>query len=584
MAGSKVFVAAGAVVALLQFGVVARPAAAQQSPTPVPLGGIVPQGGTPVPLLAPTAPRQVGPGFSAQPPVQSLPAQGSVSVATVVFEGATAFPASRLAAIAGVLTGPAVSVSALEEARSAIVSLYREQGYAFVTVDAVLGTHGALRFRVAEGFINEVRLDGDIGPAGTQVLRFLNRLLNVQPLDIGMLERQLLLAQDIPGISLRTVLRPSGTAPGALSLVAQVSRQPVSGYVTADNRGPKFAGPQQALGVVQFNSFTGFGERTELALFYGRDNTQLFGQASYQTFLNSSGTQLRLYAGHGRARPSGPLSSIGYEGTTTVAGVSVSHPIIRRRSQTLNITAAFDAIENEITLDNIGGQSQRLSRDSVRVARVSADWTVFDLLLGDNRPATNVVMARLSQGVDGLGASDDNAPDASRLGARSAFTKINAEATRNQSLFAPWQDALVAIQVTIAGQWSDDVLPLVEKFYLGGARLGRGYYAGEVTGDKAIAGSVELQLSTVNEVPLFGISLRLQPTYYLFYDQGQTFQNLSTDRNQRLSSAGIGVRAQINERVEAQLEGVHRLTLQPGGSGAPELAEDAVYWRILTRF
>lgn len=541
---------------------------------------LVPPGGTPIPQLAPPSLPRVGPGLA--PPGPARPAEdvaGAVAIRDVTFLGATAFSPAELAAASGALTGPAVPIAAIENARAAIVTMYRERGFAFVTADATVGPDGTLRFQIAEGFISEVRLDGDVGPAGTQVLRFLNRLVNVQPLDIATMERQLLLAQDIPGLTVRTVLRPAGTAPGALSLVAQVSRRAVTGYITADNRGPRFSGPEQALAAVQFNSFTSLGEQTELALFYGRAATQVFGQASWRGYIGGSGLQVRLYAGHGTSNPSGVLRSLGYEGSSTVAGASLTYPLIRRRSQTLNLVGAFDTIDSEIWVDGSGGGRARLSRDSLRILRAGADWTTFDLLAGEMRPATNFMSLRLSQGVGGaLGQ------DASRLGARGDFTKINGEATRTQALFAPWSGATVALQGTVAGQWSNDILPLAEKFYLGGNRLGRGFYSGEVTGDSAIAVSGELQLLTTHEFDAWGLGLRLAPTYYLFTDAGWTFENQAADPDRRLHSFGLGVRMQVNERFEAQLEGVHRVTRQPQGGHVRPLRADGLFWRVLARF
>ncbi|WP_458096271.1 ShlB/FhaC/HecB family hemolysin secretion/activation protein [Roseomonas sp. WA12] len=559
----------------------AQPVSSQSIP-----GVVVPPGGTPIPQIAPAAPPEVGPGTRVGPVVPAPVASGAGSVAIrgVVFEGATAFPAERLAAATGPLTGPAIPVSALEAARTAIVSLYREAGYPFVTADAVVGADGVLRFRVTEGYVNEVRLEGDVGPAGTQVLRFLNRLVDLRPLDIATMERQLLLAQDMPGISIRTVLRPAGTEPGALSLVAQVSRRAVTGYVTADNRGSHFTGPAQFLGAAQLNSFTEFGERTELALFYADGDTQLFGQVSTEAFIGGSGLRVRLYAGRGRATPSGALSALGYRGETTVGGVAVSYPLIRSRSQSLNIVGNFDAIESEIDVDGPNGRRVRFSEDSLRVVRLGGDWAVFDLLAGDARPASNFFTLRVSQGIDGLGAQSGDGPDPSRAGARADFTKISGEATRTQALFALGPQTVLSLQGTLAGQWTNDVLPPSEKFYLGGNRLGRGYYTGEVTGDRAIAVSAELQLSTSFETAALGFPLRLDPTAYAFYDHGRTFENLSSDPDRRLSSVGLGVRMAINERFEAQLEGVHRLTRRPGGSNLPAQKEDALFWRVLARF
>ena len=74
------------------------------------------------------------------------------------------------------LVGPAVPLPQIDAARQAILQRYRSDGYVLTTVSASLDANGTLRFVVTEGRIASVKLDGDIGPAGTQVLRFLNRL------------------------------------------------------------------------------------------------------------------------------------------------------------------------------------------------------------------------------------------------------------------------------------------------------------------------------------------------------------------------------------------------------------------------
>ena len=105
----------------------------------------------------------------------------------------------RLAPLIAGLPGRAVPVARIEEARAAILSLYRGDGYALTTVTAIVDPAGDVRFSVVEGRIAEVQLDGDIGPAGVQVLRFLRRLTEQRPISNDALERWLLLAQDVPG-------------------------------------------------------------------------------------------------------------------------------------------------------------------------------------------------------------------------------------------------------------------------------------------------------------------------------------------------------------------------------------------------
>lgn len=551
-----------------------------------PAGAVIPPQGTRVPELAPQSQPRVGPGTptGGAPAISQDPAlAATVNIRSVAFEGATAFPAARLEAAAGPLTGPATPLRRVEEARAAILGLYRDAGYVFTAVDAVVERDGRLRLVVSEAEIVEVRLDGDIGPAGTQILRFLEHLRGVRPIDVATLERWLLLAEDAPGVTVRAVLRPAGTTPGALSLVAQVARQGVSGYVTADNRAYRLTGTQEGLAAVQFNSFTSLAERTELQLYYANGRTSVFGQASTEFFIGGSGTRMRLYAGTGESTPSSPLRDIGYQGSTSVAGLSVAYPLIRRRQQSLTLAAAFDIIETEIKLEGgiLGDQS--LSQDSLRVLRVGGEWAAFDQILGDDRSAVNVFSLRLHQGLSGLGASASGSPELSRAGAQTDFTKVTFEISRTQRLFSPGAGSTLSLMGIFAGQWSNDVLPQAEKFYLGGARLGRGYYAGQVTGDNALAATIELQLAVPYEPTLFGRSIRMDPVFYGFYDWGETWENQSIDPNRRISSTGIGARFNVTQNAEFQFEGVRRFNTQPNGAAGEDLKADAFFWRLLFR-
>ncbi|MGC8468592.1 MAG: POTRA domain-containing protein, partial [Acetobacteraceae bacterium] len=225
--------------------------------------------GNPIPRVAPRAAPSVSPGLQGLPatppggPVPNVP----VDVASASVEGATAFTSARLARITAGLVGPAVPLPRIAAARLAILDLYRRHGYVLTAVSATLDAAHHLHFIVTEGRVVAVKLSGNIGPAGTQVLRFLHHLTEVRPITSAALERWLLLAQDIPGISIRAVLQPSTTEPGALTLIAQVHRSPVSGLITADNRAFQNTGPDEGLAVFDLNSFTSLGEKTEISLY-----------------------------------------------------------------------------------------------------------------------------------------------------------------------------------------------------------------------------------------------------------------------------------------------------------------------------
>ena len=508
-------------------------------------------------------------------------------VRSVSIAGATAFPDARLTALTSGLIGPSVPVGRIEAARAALLNLYRGQGFVLTTVSASVSPGGDLRFNIIEGRIAEVKLDGDIGPAGVQVLRFLNHLTEHQPIDNATLERWLLLAQDVPGVTLHAVLQPSAEDPGALTLVAQVQRQAVNGLLTVDNRAFRQTGPEEGLAIIDLNSFTQLGERTELSVYHTNGSTQNFGQASTEVFVGASGLKVRLYGGYGKAEPSDPLREIGYQGFTTTFGLAASYPVIRSRQQTLNVIANLDAVETEIrTESGPQGQEIRASRDSLRIARVGAEYAIEDLLAGDARPAVNFASIRLSRGLPFLGGTGNGNATPGRQNERVDFTKVAVELSRTQTLFVPWSGSSVALKTRVLGQGSGDVLPPSEKFFLGGSEIDRGFYSGEVTGDNAFAWSFELQLNTGLDLTVFNYPVPITAQFYAFYDRGETWENQRIDPNTRLSSEGIGGRFNITRFTEFDVEGVIRNTRVPVGTQGivKPLKADALYWRVLTRF
>jgi hemolysin activation/secretion protein len=540
--------------------------------------------GSPLPRIAP-APRPAVGGPAVAPAAPSI-SRGNpddvfqVSGGTV--EGSTVYPPDSWTALTDRVRGR-ITRAQVEALRQEILGRYRADGYLLTGVTLADGGAGRVRFVVTEGHIAEVKLDGDIGPAGTQVLRFLNRLIETRPIDTATLERALLLAQDVPGVSLRAVLRPSAEVPGALTLIAQVQRAPWGATFVADNRGAPFTGPEGALLAIDANSFSEFGERTTVSLFRTFNATQTFGQIATEAFVGSSGLKIRLFGGSGTADPSGALRANRYHGVTTNVGLTASYPVIRARQQSLGIFGTMELLDSEIFT---GSPARQASRDNLRILRAGAEYARQDTWLGAERSAISTAAVRVSRGLDALGASPSNPVNVGRQNQVVEFTKVNLELSRTQTLFQPWEGASVALQATIAAQFSQDILPSAEKFYLGGARINRGYFAGEVTGDKAWATALELQLNTTLSLDLLGTPLEIGTTFYSFYDWGEIVENQKTDPNRRLHSFGAGTRLRLTTNVSLDLEWAHRVVRRPLGAQAntSPLRGDAFYWRLITRF
>lgn len=543
--------------------------------------------------VGPSAAPDLSPRVQPPPPeAQRGPGETrEVAVSTAVVQGNTALDIMAFRAVLAPIEGRTVTLARIEETRLAVLGLYRRAGYPFVSVAAALvpGPDGRaeVRFAITEGYVAEVRLEGNIGPAGTQVLRFLERVKAARPVSTAAVERALLLASDVPGVTVRGVLQPIQGEPGALRLVAQLSRSAVSGFFTFDNRAYQLTGPWQAVLIAGLNSFTEYGERTEVSLFGAEQASQWFTQASVETFIGGSGLRVRVYAGMGNTLPTGQLAEIGYEAENRLAGIVATYPIIRSRPANLYAIAQFDIFDSDI-FTGVGTSSGRnvAGRDRIRTARGGFDGQALDTLLPFLPPATNQGNVRVHQGLAVWDATAANDPEATRIGSEFDFTKYTGDYQRVQPIWSPFEGAMFNFQAYVTGQWSSNILPNAEKYYLGGSRLGRGFYSGQVTGDWGYGYALELQLDIAYEIPAQPAlgNNRGWSQFYVFRDVGWAYQNLVTDADRRLSSWGGGVRTVIADTVQFDLELARRITTQPDGQFSEPLRATQLYFRTLIRF
>ena len=567
----------------------------QLPPTNSPIERLTPR------QLPPVSPGSMNLGRTDDSEVPNIP----INVRQVDLRGADLFGAELRPGLQG-LRGPATSLEDLNKARQGILMYYRTRGYPLVAVSLdVDRANGFVTYHVTEGRIVDVKLEGDIGPAGQMVLRVLRHLTEKPVIDAETLERYLLLAQDVPGISISTVLNPSATDPGALTLIAQVGRAGIkipgvpygsmSGQASLDNRAFDLTGPIEFLGILDVNALTAWGDKTEFSYYHTFPNSQNFGQISSEFYLNGNGLKFKIYGGAGANYPTGSLAALNYQGFTDIFGTQLSWAWIRTRQRSLSVYASLDALESTI---NTGNPRAQASADEIRALRFGEDFTQWDNWLGalidklrhggsqpTNMPATNIFSTRLSQGLEFLGGFHGTAlpPSTARQGEQHNFTVIRFEVSRTQTLFVPWEGASVALMSLVTGQWTPSVLPPAEQFYLGGSRFTRGFYSGQVPGDKALAVTTELQLNSTIDLSWAGSRADVASQFYLFYDWGEVWQNQAADFAARLASAGGGVRLQLTSYVELDFEALGRFTKHPPPSTG-DMNGIGLYWRVVGRF
>jgi len=534
-------------------------------------------------VTPPPTPEVLAPVLPATPPPEEIPSGPPVRVDDVRVEGVTVYDPATLRPLYADLIGATVPREKLLAAVEALQTRYREDGYILTTVHGAAERRGGgliFVIRATEGYISDVKLDGDIGDAGKLALAMLEHLTSIRPVNNADLERYLLLANDIPGVSAQAVLRRVSPEPGAVELVAKVARTPFAAQFQFDNRGSPEVGPYEALLTAQSNAFTSVGEQIQGTFFNTFNREQLFGQVDVSGFLNSEGLKLRGYAGRGNTQPGGALTGTGFNADLQIAGVGLSYPVIRTRRLNLSVDGSFDAYDGVIDTFAAAGM---LSDTHLRILRLGGALDFQDAVVA-GLPAANSIILKVSQGLPAFGASSNNQALPARVGERNNFSKVTGEMTRVQNLIAIG-DAQTAIKASVGGQFTDDILPPSEQYLLGGTRFGRGFFAGEVAGDRALGATVELQLNTgFDNLSPLSPDHRLNVQFYNFFDYGRTYNLIPGSIDQTIDSIGIGARSDVTPWMFVELEGLHRFTTHPDGANAPKLANEAIFTRIVLRY
>ena len=504
----------------------------------------------------------------------------------VLIEGATAYPESAFLPLYEELLGTEVSLADVYRLAGKISAMYRGDGYILsrAVVPAQRIRDGLVRIAVLEGFINEVIIEGDISGRESLLKSYAAKISAERPLSADTLERYLLLADDLPGVTAKAVLTPSVGAPGASDLVLFVDQKPFDQAYSFDNRGSRFVGPFTATVSYKFNNMMGLYEQTTFRGIFATQPEELrFFQLSHQETIGSEGTRMLVAYNFTRSRPGftfvQPLTNV--ESSSQELTISVKHPMIRSRSRNLSVKGEFIWRK---TITDLAFTP--LFDDRLRIIRGSAAYDFVDQFRG-----INLIEIEVSQGLDIFNASESGSADGvdadiSRVNGKSDFFKITADASRLQRLYPG-----VSLLASATGQFSGSQLLSSEEFGFGGSIFGRAFDSSEFTGDHGAAGKLELQYGrTAESVPfLRGLPIK-DFQLYTFFDYGIAWRidpvaNAVVDGKhaQTGSSAGVGVRFNLSDNVSGFMELDKPLTRDVGARGT-DGEEPRAFFALAARF
>lgn len=454
----------------------------------------------------------------------------------VVVEGATIYDRAALAASYESRLGQEVSLADIHAIAGNLTARYRNDGYLLsqVIVPAQTVDAGVIRLRAIEGSVADVRIEG-VSPTPDLVQALAEKIRAARPLSIAILERYLLLMNDLPGLQAKATLMASKTQAGAAELLIQASERRTAGGIRFDNRGGRAMGPNRLNGDVDLNNLLGPSDRTGVRLVTtgNRELDYLF--LSHEQYAGSEGGKLGLNYQVTRARPQGTVTApLNLETSGASMALAYSYPMQRSRNENLYLRGSLSAHNGQSEILGAVG-----TRDRIRALRVGATYDRLDAWRG-----INVVDVEYGHGLNTLGASAHDDPLLSRTNGRPDFRKLSWYAGRLQSLVEGW-----SLLAAMSGQHAFTNLLAPELYSFGGTQFGRGYDPSELVGDHGAA--FKLELRHKGRIPG-----TVSATAYGYYDEGSVRQRTPAGLAARetAASAGLGLRATLDRQVSVFVE------------------------------
>lgn len=507
---------------------------------------------------APKFPEQSPEAIAIPPSEEKVPSAQTDQVRFVVsrieIKGAREYAEAELSGLYKGFLNQEISLTDIYKVSDAITAKYRNDGFILsrAVVPAQRIKDGTVRIRVIEGYVNQVIIEEKIKHPTRLLEEYGEKIRLSRPLKADVLERYLLLANDLPGIKARAIFSPTEKRTGAADLTIVVEKDSLESFSLVDNRGSRFVGPNQIQAGFAVNGSLGLSHRTQIRAITTSQGSELqLFELEHSLQVNDKGTSAVVAIRNTESEPGFQLEVLDINTDSISSDVTFAHPFLRSRTQNLIGRLGFSYRNSES--DILGTP---LSEDRLRSLRFGFSYDYVN-----DKGSVTFLDAELSQGLNILNARESGELNLSRKDGVSDYTKLSVEALRLERLSRNW-----SMLFGIKAQYSANPLLVAEQFSLGGTDYGRAYDPSELVGDNGKALKIEVQY---NNRGLFS-SLPLSLQIYSYYDLGsvkdrETLNTLA--RSGSMSSAGIGTRFEYTEWLSGSVEYSKPLTRDVAAEG-----------------
>ncbi|MEC7799829.1 MAG: ShlB/FhaC/HecB family hemolysin secretion/activation protein [Verrucomicrobiota bacterium] len=450
--------------------------------------------------------------------------EDAVLVRSWEIEGVSLFKIQEIQHLLKPYSETKISFSKLREARLKIEKYYEDKGFlAKVIIPPQDVTEGVVQLEVLEARIGEIRIerDGSSLVDNHKILSVVRGgLAEGEFYKSNALNRGLLLADDLPGVSLTGFLQ-EGSKPGFVDLSLKTLKEDkATAEFSLDNANARALGSERLVFSGSLISPLRQAEIFSVKSLYSQGS--FFRSLSFLFPFGGEGFKLRCNVSRLDYNViSSEFKSLNISGVVDGREIEVSYPIIRTNKSNLNLSLSAD---NRSYLTKVS--DTKVKDSTINSFKTELSGNFFDKIGNGGANSANL---SISMGeIDGFGVIPS---------LKGEYRIYNYGFTRQQALTEK-----LSIFGSIRGQLTDglasgtgqeDYLDSAENFSLGGLYGVRAYPSGEATGAQGQLVSMELRY-------LLNANLMLKP----HYDWGKVSkrnQSSGGPKEYEISGSGIGL-------------------------------------------
>lgn len=458
------------------------------------------------------------------PPISYKPVQSDVKVMirSIQITGAKTIPETVLHALVSDVIGHDLSLTQLDDVALRITRHYRKSGYllarAYLPAQEI--RDGVVRIAVLEGQLGKISINNRSRLAESTVTGHLDKIQAGQAITGDGLERELLLLSDLPGIEVRSTLKP-GASVGTTDLDLQLAdKSRYTGGLVLDNFGNSYSGEWRIGGNFTAGNLTSLGDTLSLRV-TGSEGLA-YGRLAWQVPVGSTGTQAGVAGSAMWYKLGKDFSSLDAHGTAAIGSFYLLHPFLRSRTNNLNGQLLYDYKQLDDDIDSTNTSTGK----TINLITLGLSGNFSDGFIGGGISNWSLACATGHLDIDAITKTWDQA------GHQTAgyFGKFNLMAGRIQGLTQHW-----SLAAFFKGQIATQNLDSAEKIALGGVDGVRAYPQGEAPSDDAWLATFELRRTIIQ---------KLQAS--AFYDMAYGYLNHSPIpadgcNDRRLAGYGVGL-------------------------------------------